>query len=89
MTKKATAIHRCSWAENDPLMRDYHDKEWGVPERDSRALWETLMLDGFQAGLSWLIDPAQARRLPQSLPQLRSKEGGALGRSRHPAPAAE
>ncbi len=35
-------------------MRDYHDKEWGVPEHDSRALWEALMLDGFQAGLSWL-----------------------------------
>jgi len=36
------------------LMRAYHDEEWGVPERDSRALWESLMLDGFQAGLSWL-----------------------------------
>jgi DNA-3-methyladenine glycosylase I len=35
-------------------MRQYHDEEWGVPERDSRALWEKLMLDGFQAGLSWL-----------------------------------
>jgi DNA-3-methyladenine glycosylase I len=46
---------RCSWAENDPLMRDYHDTEWGVPEYDSRALWEKLMLDGFQAGLSWSI----------------------------------
>lgn len=45
---------RCTWAETDPLMRKYHDEEWGVPERDSRALWEKLMLDGFQAGLSWL-----------------------------------
>ena len=36
-------------------MRTYHDQEWGVPERDSRALWETLMLEGFQAGLSWSI----------------------------------
>lgn len=36
-------------------MRDYHDREWGVPEYDSRALWEKLMLDGFQAGLSWSI----------------------------------
>ena len=53
MTEKK-AIHRCSWADNDPLMRTYHDEEWGVPERDSRALWEALMLDGFQAGLSWL-----------------------------------
>src|ERR1700759_5368625 len=47
--------HRCSWAEGDPLMRAYHDEEWGVPERDSRMLWETLMLEGFQAGLSWII----------------------------------
>ena len=54
MTKKKPVIHRCSWAEKDPLMRAYHDEEWGVPERDSRALWESLMLDGFQAGLSWL-----------------------------------
>jgi DNA-3-methyladenine glycosylase I len=45
---------RCTWAESDPLLRQYHDEEWGVPERDSRALWEKLMLDGFQAGLSWL-----------------------------------
>ncbi len=36
-------------------MRQYHDEEWGVPEFDSRALWETLMLEGFQAGLAWII----------------------------------
>jgi DNA-3-methyladenine glycosylase I len=46
---------RCQWAQNDPLLQSYHDEEWGIPERDSRALWEKLMLDGFQAGLSWLI----------------------------------
>jgi DNA-3-methyladenine glycosylase I len=45
---------RCAWAESDPLLRDYHDREWGVPQYDSRALWEMLMLEGFQAGLSWL-----------------------------------
>ena len=44
---------RCAWAESDPIMRDYHDREWGIPLRDSRALWELLMLEGFQAGLSW------------------------------------
>jgi DNA-3-methyladenine glycosylase I len=44
---------RCAWAEGDALMQDYHDEEWGVAEHDSRALWEKLMLDGFQAGLSW------------------------------------
>jgi DNA-3-methyladenine glycosylase I len=53
MTTK-TAKSRCTWAESDPLLRDYHDTEWGVPERDSRALWELLMLEGFQAGLSWI-----------------------------------
>ena len=47
-------IVRCSWAESDPLLCAYHDEEWGVPERDGRGLWEELMLDGFQAGLSWL-----------------------------------
>ena len=47
-------IERCAWAGNDELMRSYHDEEWGMPEHDSRALWETLMLEGFQAGLSWI-----------------------------------
>ncbi len=50
----AKTKQRCGWAEGNPLMRAYHDEEWGVPEYDSRALWEKLMLDGFQAGLSWL-----------------------------------
>ncbi len=44
----------CAWAPaDDPAYRQYHDEEWGVPERDSRALFEKLILDGFQAGLSW------------------------------------
>ena len=46
--------HRCAWAKGDALMRSYHDEEWGVPEHDGRVLWEALMLDGFQAGLSWI-----------------------------------
>jgi DNA-3-methyladenine glycosylase I len=46
-------IARCRWAEGDPLMAAYHDMEWGVPLRDGRALWEMLILEGFQAGLSW------------------------------------
>lgn len=54
MAKKKTEVQRCSWSGSDPLMLAYHDKEWGVPERDSRAMWEALMLDGFQAGLSWM-----------------------------------
>jgi DNA-3-methyladenine glycosylase I len=45
---------RCPWCGTDPLYVHYHDTEWGVPERDPRALWEKLVLDGFQAGLSWI-----------------------------------
>jgi DNA-3-methyladenine glycosylase I len=52
---RRTTRKRCAWADSDPLLRAYHDLEWGAPERDSRRLWEKLMLDGFQAGLSWLI----------------------------------
>jgi DNA-3-methyladenine glycosylase I len=47
---------RCGWGgmAGNALYEAYHDDEWGVPERDSRALWEKLVLDGFQAGLSWI-----------------------------------
>jgi DNA-3-methyladenine glycosylase I len=45
---------RCDWCGHDPLYVAYHDTEWGVPEWDSRALWEKLILDGFQAGLAWI-----------------------------------
>jgi DNA-3-methyladenine glycosylase I len=48
------AITRCPWPGTDPLYVAYHDEEWGVPERDDRALYEKLVLDGFQAGLSWI-----------------------------------
>src|ERR1700761_622012 len=47
-------MQRCAWSGSDPLMQSYHDQEWGVAEHDSRALWEKLMLDGFQAGLAWI-----------------------------------
>jgi DNA-3-methyladenine glycosylase I len=47
-------IERCPWPGEDPLYVAYHDEEWGVPEFDSRALYEKLILDGFQAGLSWI-----------------------------------
>ena len=45
---------RCAWVGKEPIYIKYHDEEWGVPEWDARALWEKLVLDGFQAGLSWL-----------------------------------
>jgi DNA-3-methyladenine glycosylase I len=47
-------LKRCPWPKQDPLYVAYHDDEWGVPEYDDRALYEKLMLDGFQAGLSWI-----------------------------------
>ena len=46
--------NRCGWVGQDPLYIAYHDSEWGIPEFDSRALWEKLVLEGFQAGLSWI-----------------------------------
>jgi DNA-3-methyladenine glycosylase I len=47
-------LKRCPWPKQDPLYVAYHDEEWGVPEYDDRALYEKLVLDGFQAGLSWI-----------------------------------
>ncbi len=47
-------VERCGWVGTEPIYEAYHDTEWGVPEYDSRALWEKLVLDGFQAGLSWI-----------------------------------
>jgi DNA-3-methyladenine glycosylase I len=53
-TKHADGLSRCAWPGEDPLYVSYHDAEWGVPEYDDRALFEKLILDGFQAGLSWI-----------------------------------
>ena len=50
----ADGLMRCPWPSDDPLYVSYHDDEWGVPEYDDRALFEKLILDGFQAGLSWI-----------------------------------
>jgi DNA-3-methyladenine glycosylase I len=50
----ADGLYRCAWPQQDPLYVAYHDTEWGVPEYDDRALFEKLLLDGFQAGLSWI-----------------------------------
>src|SRR5437879_10351892 len=50
----ADGLTRCPWPGEDPFYMAYHDTEWGVPEYDDRALFEKLLLDGFQAGLSWI-----------------------------------
>lgn len=52
--KVSDGLARCPWPKDDPLYVAYHDEEWGVPEYDDRALYEKLILDGFQAGLSWI-----------------------------------
>ena len=54
MTASGRRVRRCSWCGDDPIYVEYHDTEWGVPEHDDRALFEKLLLDGFQAGLSWI-----------------------------------
>jgi DNA-3-methyladenine glycosylase I len=54
VVKHDDGICRCGWCGTDPLYVEYHDTDWGVPEYDARALWEKLILDGFQAGLSWI-----------------------------------
>ncbi|MBS0386349.1 MAG: DNA-3-methyladenine glycosylase I [Proteobacteria bacterium] len=51
---KHVELPRCAWPGDDPLYLDYHDREWGVPLKDDRALFEMLMLEGAQAGLAWI-----------------------------------
>jgi DNA-3-methyladenine glycosylase I len=91
-TKKAHAdLPRCKWPGSDPLYLAYHDQEWGVPLRDSRALFEMLQLEGAQAGLSWItilrkrenyrrafdgFDPIKiARYTPAKIEKLMANEG--------------
>jgi DNA-3-methyladenine glycosylase I len=87
----ADGLARCPWPQQDPLYVAYHDTEWGVPEYDDRALYEKLMLDGFQAGLSWItilrkrenfrrafdgFDPAKiARYTPRKVDKLMQDSG--------------
>ncbi|WP_342642965.1 DNA-3-methyladenine glycosylase I [Rhodoligotrophos ferricapiens] len=54
VVSETDGLARCGWPGTDPLYVSYHDTEWGVPEWDDRALFEKLILDGFQAGLSWI-----------------------------------
>jgi DNA-3-methyladenine glycosylase I len=54
MSSKSSNTKRCGWVGNDPLYLEYHDREWGVPVHDDRQLFEMLILEGAQAGLSWI-----------------------------------
>src|ERR671919_639954 len=87
----ADGLTRCPWPGDDPFYMAYHDSEWGVPEHDDRALYEKLILDGFQAGLSWItilrkrenfrqafdgFEPAKiARYTPKKIEKLMRDEG--------------
>ena len=78
-----TPISRCPWApDHDPLYSAYHDTEWGVPEYDSRALWEKLVLDGMQAGLAWITILRKRETIREAFDGERDKgdlpEGGNL-----------
>ncbi len=54
MISSCNDLTRCRWCSSDPIYQHYHDHEWGVPEYDAQRLFEKLLLDGFQAGLSWI-----------------------------------
>ena len=54
MSLSCNELTRCQWCSTDPVYQHYHDHEWGVPEYDAQRLFEKLLLDGFQAGLSWI-----------------------------------
>ena len=69
MKAKSANLIRCSWPSN-PLSIRYHDEEWGLPQHDDRVLFEFLILEGAQAGLSWDTVPAETRELPRSLRRL-------------------
>ena len=58
---------RCSWCNDEPLYITYHDREWGVPQRDPQHLFEMLLLEGFQAGLSWITVLKKRERYRQVL----------------------
>jgi len=72
---------RCGWCGTDPLYVAYHDAEWGVPERDPRALWEKLVLDGFQAGLAWITILRKREGMREAFdgfdPEIVARYGGA------------
>ncbi len=68
------AVTRCRWCGDDPLYVAYHDDEWGVPVHDDRRLFEMLVLEGAQAGLSWLTI-LRKREASQSIRPLRRQEG--------------
>jgi len=74
-------MKRCAWVGDDPLMIAYHDEEWGIPQHDSRMLWEMLMLEGFQAGLSWSIILRKRDAFRKAFARFNPKRVAAFGRA--------
>ena len=78
--------HRCAWGESpDPAYRAYHDTEWGLPVRDERHLFELLILEGAQAGLSWSTILHKREGYRRAFVGLRRRGGGRLRRGRRGA----
>ena len=77
---------RCPWATAEPNIT-YHDEEWGVPVHNDRLLFEFLILEGAQAGLSWTHDFKETRKLPEGVRWISSGENRALQRARYEAAA--
>ena len=80
--KGADGLLRCPWSGVDPLYVAYHDEEWGVPEYDDRAMFEKLVLDGFQAGLSWITILRKRPAFRTGVRRLRSQEDRRAGATR-------
>jgi len=80
---------RCWWTGEDPLYLSYHDGEWGVPENDSRALYEKLVLDGFQAGLSWITILRKRENFRKAFHGFAPEKIAPLWRARHGTAAQE
>ncbi|MGH6944395.1 MAG: DNA-3-methyladenine glycosylase I, partial [Geminicoccaceae bacterium] len=72
----------CGWAGNDPLYRAYHDQEWGIPLRDERRLFEMLVLEGFQAGLSWITILRKRDNFRKAFDQFDPKRVAAYGETK-------
>lgn len=74
-------MNRCAWCGDDPLYVDYHDREWGVPVADDTALFERLMLEGMQAGLSWYTILKKRRHMQERFfgfdPEMLARKGPA------------
>ena len=80
-----TTLTRCTWCSNDPLYIDYHDNEWGVPKKDDQELFELLLLEGAQAGLSWITILKKRENYRQAFDGFDAKKMAAYTQEKHDA----